>query len=815
MQPNEGCDRKGSHTLPIGSKENATVMLRARKAVRGRSARNAKSKAKRSPGRGSRTNVQTTIELEVDLSTRSTSVSVTKLLSTIVDGSGASAPMTKIVESLLLPFLARRKGVRFSDKEYGRMVSSWKMTLSNLQEMEDDENREMDFLKYHLGCLMCKVARSEILPDKPAFVTKPLFTGWLKRCVKLAVVNHDYAFCYSLLMSKLAWPELTKKREAMALSDHKVLICGPARGKPRRDLYEMIQQTSLEIFGGQVNKTGSFTEKAPIPTKFMPTGSACMQASRKEHGTASLFHSMETDIEETPLGPLRDLNNATDSWRQASYEHARSNVESRIYERDSGILDVEVQIIPKPAGFRTLTKGDGYLYTALQPVQGQMLSAWKQHPTSTMIVDLDDSVQKLYDVTKKHKDWEFSSVDYKSATDLLNKWSTNAAFEPLTFLFDSKLAWQSLQNAVVHYPDGDVLDQVEGQLMGHPLSFPLLCTINLACYRCALMRWLADDESRLEDVKILWSNVLVNGDDMLFRAPPSFFPVFLQVTKEAGLVVSLGKNYNSKHIALINSQMYRLDGHNRMIRCGYLNQRLLSAGSKESPSLATPDQIGKDVGEMVRHCPWAKGCIPMAFERWKPRWTGWFKPNWFLPVHLGGYGVPLQQASEDWKVTRGQRKMASKFISNSRLQLYRREGFSIETAKFASSLANFEVVPRFPAEEEKEERDAVGVSENITDDWLIRAAYISRAMQLKQEKVSDKVMLLRSGRVQQKLKPMSDRGMAKWWHVATIAHGLPACPPLQGIKGDRPDRDVRRDFQLKIPRSHPFGRRRGTRRAPS
>lgn len=218
---------------------------------------------------------------------------------------------------------------------------------------------------------------------------------------------------------------------------------------------------------------------------------------------------------------------------------------------------------------------------------------------------------------------------------------------------------------------------------------------------------------------------------------------------------------------------------------------------------------------MVKHCPWAKGCIPMAFKRWKPRWTGWFKPNWFLPVHLGGYGVPLQHASEDWKITRGQRKMASRFITNPKLQLYRRKGFSIETAKFANSLAKFEVVPAYPEVDLVETREQLGRLEKISDDWLIRAAYISRAMQLKQEKVSDKVMLLRSGAIDTVLKPMSDRGLTKWWHVTAIAHGLPACPPLQGIKGDRPSYEERRTGQLAVPRSHPFGRRRSPRRVAS
>lgn len=687
------------------------------------------------------------------------------------------------------------------------MVSSWKMTLTTLMELEDDENRELDFVKYHTGCLMCKVTGSKILPDRPTFVTKPLFTGWLKRCVGLAVARGDRSFIYSLLMSKLAWPELTTTREKMALAEHKNQVCGPPRGKPTEDLYQMIMQTSIDICGVQA-KRGEYIESLPAPTKFMPTGGACMQASKKELGTASLFPAMALPDSDTPpsvLGKLRDLNLATDAWRQASFDLAKENVESRVYDRGSGILDVEVQIIPKPGGFRTISKGDGYLYTALQPAQGQLLSAWKAHPTSTMTVNLDEAVQKLYAASKSHEDWEFSSVDYKSATDLLLKWSSNAALEPLTNLFESRICWLSLQNARVRYPDGTIFEQTNGQLMGHPLSFPLLCFINLACYRCAILRWLADDESRRPAAEIMWIWVLVNGDDMLFRAPPSFFPYFHEVTTQAGLVVSLGKNYNSKEVALINSQLYELK-KGRMVRSGYLNQRLLNAGSNEDASLATPDQIGKDVGEMVKHCPWAVGCIPMAFERWKPRWTGWFKPNWFLPVHLGGYGVPLQFASEDWKITRSQRKMAARFVKDPRMQLYRRKGFSIETAKFASSLANFKVVPLYQDKEDIALED-LSKSAAVADDWLIRAAYMSRAVGLKQEKVSDDIFLLRIGKPHQRLKPMTDRGFGKWWSIATIAHGVPACPPLCIIKGERSTLVDRRVNQIRVHRRHVYKRR--------
>jgi hypothetical protein len=573
------------------------------------------------------------------------------MLAMIIAGSDASASVTKLVESILFTFVARRKGRRLSEREKGRMIASFKRIVTLLMELEDDMDSHVDFVKYHLSCLMSEAAGDESRPPAPPSADKPLFSGWTRLCVKRAIARHDVAFIYSLLMSKRAWPALSKKREAKALEDHKVLICGEDRGPVPDDLLEMIQQTSKEIFGP--NRAGK--ENLSPPTKLMPTGSACLQSPRSKGGTASLAAPMVMPTDFGVLGRTREVHNAVNNWRQMTYDHARADVETRRDDRESGILDVEVQVIAEPAKFRIITKGDGYLYTALQPCQGQLIAAWKKHPASTMTKDLDLAVQGLYDQTPN--DWAFSSVDYKSATDLLKMSSTKAVLLPLTNLFDSDLAWLSLQNARVRYPDGTVFDQTGGQLMGHPLSFPFLCCINVACYRTAIMRWVRLDPTpeRVEAAKVMWRNALVNGDDMLFRAPRSFMEVFINTTKEAGLVVSIGKNYVSDHIALINSQLFQLKA-GRMVRLGYLNLKLLTGVSlKDGESSATPEQIGKDVGDMVALCPWTRGCIPLAFRRFSSKWKGWFQPNWYLPVHLGGYGVPVRFAQDDWRVTKGQR----------------------------------------------------------------------------------------------------------------------------------------------------------------
>jgi len=110
--------------------------------------------------------------------------------------------------------------------------------------------------------------------------------------------------------------------------------------------------------------------------------------------------------------------------------------------------------------------------------------------------------------------------------------------------------------------------------MGHPLSFPLLCVTNLAVYFHSVKLWKEKLTRRLlkhcrgfdrrqlirrelaRRAKILRQNVLVNGDDILFKCDDLLFDIFRETAASCGLKISQGKNYRSKLLCMINSQLF-------------------------------------------------------------------------------------------------------------------------------------------------------------------------------------------------------------------------------------------------------------------
>jgi len=266
--------------------------------------------------------------------------------------------------------------------------------------------------------------------------------------------------------------------------------------------------------------------------------------------------------------------------------------------------------------------------------------------------------------------------------------------------------------------------------------------------------------------------VLVNGDDMLFKCPTDFYPIFLETAKAVGFKISQGKNYLSTSCCLINSQFYQRKG-GRMTRVGYLNMRLVSGyGTKKGETAATPDLIGKDLGLMVEQCPWTRCCIPHAFKRWNKDWfSPNFTPNWYLPVHLGGFGVPLKLAPPAMRITRAQRLMAARFVSDPRMTLYRRlaeKGVgNLPLSKIAGSLLNWRLVPGDYVPECFE-------STQIADSWLERLAYAWRATGSNLG-CSDRVMC-RHFKPEYRLKPMSMATLESYMHAQLFATRVPGCP---------------------------------------
>lgn len=96
--------------------------------------------------------------------------------------------------------------------------------------------------------------------------------------------------------------------------------------------------------------------------------------------------------------------------------------------------------------------------------------------------------------------------------------------------------------------DMGTVQQTNGQLMGHLLSFPILCIANYLIFRLVYKR-----------MNVPEPNVLVNGDDILFTCSPGVYENWCKTTSECGFFPSLGKNLFSDKVAQINSVLFRVD----------------------------------------------------------------------------------------------------------------------------------------------------------------------------------------------------------------------------------------------------------------
>lgn len=680
--------------------------------------------------------------------------------------------------------------------------------------MVDSYSREMDFIKYWHGELMIKIfGHTYDSPSRPEWVQETLYTGWCARFIARRLAKRDLSFIYSLDKgSGQSWPSPTLGKLAMTFEDHKANMSRETPEMPR-DLAREVRRTSREIF-----------YDPPKATKSTPSGSACSQASVKNGGALSLFKRFQYPSRETAdrIGRLRSLQEALVQHRIYIHRYAAEMLELPGCEEDwipwiEDKLSVKIVAVPDLKKYRIISKGNGYLYTFLQPLQGQLLACWKKSPFSTMLEeDLEPRVRRMDTVGHAFPLW--CSVDYKSATDKilkepsmicfrsLNEWNAikDTVFEDSYFshelqewlpsektsaFADVDVGALSFSYARCIYPkvvdngevlfESDPVDNFEGQLMGHPLSFPFLCVENLSAYRTAIRRWVHEDRRRADLGKIMWNNVIVNGDDLLCKCEESFLPHLYRTTSEMGLVLSVGKNYVSSHTCMINSQIFqRVSGV--MTRRGYLNQRFIygkgnTRVNSDNGDVTLPTNLSGNVNQMLERVPWGACTIPMIMSRFSDSFFGnnfFGHPNWFLPRHLGGIGFDKKFGDPENKITRNQRILASMFVRYPQLALWRLKGVSLPVAKYYGAVANPRMIRGEYVAEESEEF-------GIDDAWLARIALAERL-----EKGAIKEPPSRSfSRIKRdyRLKPMSDKGIDSYSTVRWLSTKLPDCPPLNSF----------------------------------
>nr|UJQ92819.1 MAG: putative RNA-dependent RNA polymerase [Narnaviridae sp.] len=704
-----------------------------------------------------------------------------------------SPDLVQILDSLILPFVARKSLSKewFSKIEHRRFVLSLARTARELARYESEDNKEQSFLKFHLDSFLGRVFKDKTPPPRPEWLKTSLFSGWCLRFVQRAIARRDVSFIYSLQKgSKRAWPQLGLVKYKEALEKHAQRLSSNHGFLPA-DLEYSIQGTSELIFRDLKSSSGS---------KFLPSNSSCLQATRENGGALSLFEKFElrNHLESKTakiIGKLPALHHSIGEWRQESWKFAVRETIRNMQPDSEGYfpaLDVSVMAIPEPSKFRIITKGDGFLYTALQPLQGEMLACWKKSEHSTMRDDdLTQRVQSMHDVLPDVPLW--CSVDYEAATDLLKRDATMAVLRRMIEKHElGELAWLTSFAGRATYPkemreEGKVKVVIagDGQLMGHPLSFPILCVINLAVYRCALRRWIAAGETRVQRIfrrilsRRLEKQVITNGDDMLFKCFPSFYDIFIRTAADAGFKISAGKNYLSPDMCMINSQVFHIRGQN-VKRCGYLNQKFVMGTSlKDGDSKCLPTQVARDLEKMIDLVPWTRCTVPQTMSRWKDQaFGGRFTPNWYVPVCLGGYGLnpdTCGPGKQNVTITRNQRLVAAMFKHNPRLALFRKLGFNLPVGLIQHAIPNTKLVTTsgpFP--------EGVVVGEDIADDWVARLAYAYQASQSATQ--SEESVLLYKMKPEFRLSPMNIETIWEHQNAYFIANNTPICPPISQIR---------------------------------
>jgi hypothetical protein len=491
------------------------------------------------------------------------------------------------------------------------------------------------------------------------FIRKMLLTHAIRMNCEGKTGRKAASFIRSLYESKRCWNEMSGELRLQSMNKHRDLLSTP---------YTCSEEAKVWI-SSAVNLI------IPPGTKYRPSGlcvptwSASYETSCKDGGNhSSLLRDGRGKTFE--LGDMKGQREFSDKFE---YE--------LLCGADEEENDVKYQSIPEPGKFRVITVGREKLYSSFRVFQRFLIDLWKNSQFSTM----DRNVFSLICGLREMEGDTYFSGDYSDATDGLSlEASIHCISEVLKNLgifetFLGKQIIRSFSGAVIHYPDGTSIRQLRGQLMGHPLSFPLLCIINLSTYlRAKNIRFDGDKRKRRRVLRSL-RRVIINGDDILFKDSREYENEmgfqWRSAAEEVGLKVNEAKTYESSRWALINSifvdmtvgkEIHYLPlsvciGHN--VKRGEVNQTIGQAS--QLWELA----CGFDYDRGRRMC---QRLLLKQLGRLSPK-IGSFVPNYFLHKDLGGFGL---RVVDGWKfgVSYEQRKVASYFLRN-RLEFSIKEKF--------------------------------------------------------------------------------------------------------------------------------------------
>jgi len=554
--------------------------------------------------------------------------------------------------------------------------------------------------KYHLACPMAACLGNSP-PDRPeTFKGSPLvWTGNVKRYLKChmrGIRGRALALNWSFLQGiKRGCDSVDKIVVEAAYAKHaKALSRSPVTS----------QEDIALNYGNYVDRLLSSLSKPcrVEPTFGEPSHNSCFERTMKNGGQycevlAQIHPGSEAGVatkhnvfgeyvpplldEPCPSFPLNPLRDVFGQHLEYPYfplptsDHVRNVCENRL---DSMMADwsmgrVSVVAILEPLKVRMISKGEAlpaYYARYFQQAMKHDLDLLPQLVLTTRplsVTDLHDILAREASLSLHGKSiWgndlpDWVSGDYSAATDGLNINFTKLTFESFCDKFkateqERTLLRRNLYEQVLHYPDektsprgrvtssqGDSppskypkrVVQRNGQLMGSILSFPILCAINLICYWRAMERYLG------RSVSVETLPVLVNGDDILFRATQALYAFWKEELVKAEFTLSPGKNYVHRTVLTINSTCFiHNQTSNSFKRVPFLNVGLLQGKSKSNTfreEMPLWDIFNKVTAECINPVRATARFLHHHADRIQ-RLTLGGELNLFLPRELGGLG---------------------------------------------------------------------------------------------------------------------------------------------------------------------------------
>lgn len=374
---------------------------------------------------------------------------------------------------------------------------------------------------------------------------------------------------YDILMCKNGAPVTTKDAQQLAIDVHRATLTKldgtrtPDEEKSFSQVKSMIDQICRKVFHRKVfHHLDSIPSIRACQEKGLKDGGGFGRLVRSFDSTHSYLPESDTLFGMVEIrGSVHECRFIDMSDRVASFQDHVDSLWVKCLDLPLSATPVP---IPEPFKTRIITKGQAAEYFRCMEFQKLMHGALRREPIFQCIghpIDDTDWVTCFKSRAELKTGEFFVSGDYQAATDNLNPrlseytWERickYASFRGASLEFQDKyvrLGLKALTGHELNYKKHGKRYKVKqswGQLMGSPMSFPILCIINAAATLVAL------DCNYGPNVPLR-----INGDDIAFIANNESYERWKSVTAVCGLFLSMGKNYTSREFLIMNSELRR------------------------------------------------------------------------------------------------------------------------------------------------------------------------------------------------------------------------------------------------------------------